>query len=86
MRLNIDLPPELAELIARRVAELLTDQVTGPADPDRLLTVAEAADYLRAKPQRVYDLVNQQRLPAERDGKRVLIRKAALDRYLAGGR
>lgn len=48
MKLNIDLPDDLADLIARRVAELLADQVTGPTDPDRLLTVEEAAEYLRA--------------------------------------
>jgi excisionase family DNA binding protein len=85
MKLTIELPDDLADQIAAKVAELLVDQLGAPVDPDRLMTVPEAAEYLRAKPQRVYDLVGQGRIEAERDGTRVLIRKAALDRHLAGG-
>lgn len=48
--------------------------------------MAEAAEYLRVKPQRVYDLVNQGRLPGERDGERVLVREVMLGRYLLAGR
>ncbi len=88
MQLTIEVPDELVEAIAAKVAALLAAE-TGearvanqPDPPDRLLTVAEAAEYLRAKPQRIYDLIQQRRLEVERDGKRVLIRKAVIDRYL----
>lgn len=86
MKLTIEVPDELVEKIAVRVAELVADQVAGPADPDTLMTVPEAATYLKAKPQRIYDLIGQNRIEAERDGTRVLIRKAALDRHLGGAR
>jgi excisionase family DNA binding protein len=48
------------------------------------LTVAEAAAYLRAKPQRVYDLLSARQLSRHKDGRRVLISRAELDNYLAG--
>ena len=88
MKLTVEIPDDLVELIAARVAAKLADQA-GPADPtppDALLTVEEAAAYLRAKPRRVYELVRTQVIEVERDGRRVLIRKVALDQYLGGGR
>jgi excisionase family DNA binding protein len=48
----------------------------------RLLTVDEAAERLRAKPKRVYDLVEDGRLPKVPDGRRVLIDSRDLDAYL----
>ena len=45
-------------------------------------TVAEAAEYLRCKPQRIYDLRSSGRLPRHGDGSRVLIRRADLDAHL----
>jgi excisionase family DNA binding protein len=51
-------------------------------DPSPYLTVAEAAAYLRASRQRVYDLLSSRRVPRHRDGARVLISRAELDAYL----
>ena len=50
--------------------------------PD-ILTVEEAAEYLRCKPKRIYDLTSQRRLAFVKDGSRTLIRRDALDQYLA---
>ena len=92
MRVDLtDLIDALADLVAERLAEKLAAEegearaATPPDSPDRLLTVAEAAEYLRAKPQRIYDLIGQGRLEVERDGNRVLIRKAVIDRHLMNG-
>jgi excisionase family DNA binding protein len=48
------------------------------------LSVEEAAEHLRAKRQRVYDLLSARRLTRYKDGKRVLVSRAELDAYLAG--
>lgn len=52
----------------------------------RWMTVPEAAEYIRAKPQRVYDLISQGRLPAGRDGTRRLLARDDLDSYLEAAR
>lgn len=61
MAFALDFPPDLVEAIARRAAELLREQ-HHPQVPDYLAT-GEAADYLRCKPQRVFDLVSQGAAP-----------------------
>jgi excisionase family DNA binding protein len=79
--LTLALPPELVELIAVRAAELIAARA--PARPE-YLTVAEAAEYIRAKPKRIYDLVSQRRLEPRRDGARLLFLRSELDAYLEG--
>jgi excisionase family DNA binding protein len=69
-------PEALAEL-----RELLAVDV--PAG-DPWMDVREAAEYLRCKPQRIYDLKSQGRLAAGGDGSRPLFRRSTLDAYLAG--
>ena len=76
--LILTLPPELVERIAERAAELLAERER-PAEPE-LLTPVEVAEHLRCKPQRVYDLVWQGRLPCRKDGSRVLIRRGRAPR------
>ena len=78
--LILTLPPELVERIAERAAELLAERQR-PTEPE-LLTVAEVAEHLRCKPQRVYDLVSQARLTCLKDGARVLVSRGDLFAYL----
>lgn len=68
--------------IAEQVAALLAERTTDAGSP--WLTVPEAAEHMRCKPKRVYDLISQSRLPAHRDGSRVLLRRDELDAYLGG--
>ena len=73
---------DLIERVAGRVAELLADRLPpAPADSP-WLDVDGAAAYLRCKPKRIYDLVSQHRLPAHRDGNRLLFRREELDEYV----
>ncbi len=85
---NPDLTPtmldSLAPAVAERVAELLADHLASARGASPWLTVDEAADYLRCKPKRIYDLLSQSRLPRHKDGSRVLLHRAELDAYLAG--
>ena len=84
--LALTIPEGLVEVIAQRAADIVLEQLAGR--PDRTspwLTVPEAAEYLRASRQRIYDLLSSRRLTRHRDGTRVLIRRDELDRYLAGG-
>lgn len=79
-RLHLDVPDDLIDLIAEKVAERI-----GPGtSPSDLLTVEEAAEVLRCQPKRVYDLTSQRRLDFLKDGSRTLIRRSAIDQYLGG--
>jgi hypothetical protein len=80
--LTIDLPPELVEDLAERVARILAADST---PPEPWVTVKDAAAHLACKPQRVYDLCSRRdatRLPHRKDGSRLLFRLSELDRYL----
>ncbi len=82
--LSLPFPDELVERIAERAADLLAERER-PAEPE-LMSVSEAAELLRCRRQRVYDLLSQGRLPHLKDGARVLIRRAELLGYLEGER
>jgi excisionase family DNA binding protein len=82
--LALAVPDELVDALAERVAERLAER--DRPTPSEFMTPPEAADLLRAKTQRVYDLVSQGRLRALKDGSRLLIRRSDLDTYLEGRR
>lgn len=87
--LTLPVPRALVDAIAERAAELALDRLSGQALSEKAspyLSVSEAAEYLRAKPQRVYDLLSARRLTRFKDGSRVLVSRAEVDAYLAGGR
>ena len=80
--LTLELPPELVEAVAQRVADLLAERQ--PQSAPELLSVTEAGEFLRCGKQRIYDCVSQDRLPCLRDGKRLLFRRVDLLAYLEG--
>ena len=79
--LTLALPPAVVETIARRAAAIVSETLS--AKPESFIGVAEAAEHLACKPQRIYDLVSQRRLDFHRDGRRLLFRRSDLDAYLA---
>jgi excisionase family DNA binding protein len=79
--LAVRLPPEVIDVIARRAATIVSDELS--AKPEPFIGVGEAAEHLACKPQRIYDLVSQRRLEFHRDGRRLLFRRSDLDAYLA---
>jgi excisionase family DNA binding protein len=85
--LSVAIPPELVEEIAQRAAAIALERLREDAgSPPRLLTVSEAAELLRAKPRRVYDLLSDGRLTRRKDGRRVLVDRQELEWYIAGSR
>src|SRR3954451_8903034 len=68
--LTVAVPPEWVEAIARRAASIVEERSSAVRESP-YLSVAEAAAYLRAKPQRVYDLLSAGRLNRYKDGSRV---------------
>jgi excisionase family DNA binding protein len=84
--LNLELPDEIVDEIARRVALLLADQLhlaENEAASD-YLSVVEAAEVLRARRHRVDDLLSRGVLTRIKDGSRTLIARKELEDYLAG--
>jgi len=85
---EIHLPDAVLEQLAQRVATILEErrsttdtlsQVRG-----RWLTVDQAAEYIGASRQRVYDLRSAGRLGRHADGRRALIDREELDRLVEG--
>ena len=73
------------EQIAKMVATLVQKELLGPdsgSNQDRLLNVAEAADYLRCSDRRVYDLHRLGDLRFVKDGNRLLTRPSWIESYL----
>ncbi len=77
VRLNDE---QLAE-IARHAAALIPND-TDDASP--WLNVTDAAERLRCKKDRIYDLIALGKLQPRRDGRRVLLHRDDLDSYVEG--
>lgn len=85
---RIDLPDVVFEQLAQRVADILEERVAigiPIATAGRWLTVDQAAEYIGARPQRVYDLRSSGRLTRHGDGARALVDRHELDRLVEGG-
>lgn len=87
--LALELPDELVEQVAERVAAILAERQreTGDESPrvSGYLDVAGAAAFLACPSSRIYALVSAQRLPVHRDGSRLLFDRAELRAYVAAG-
>lgn len=83
-RLSLALPPELLDVLAERVADLLADRAPS-SEPTGYLDVAGAAEFLACPTSRVYALVSADRIPHHRDGSRLLFTPGELREYVDGG-
>jgi excisionase family DNA binding protein len=84
-RLELVFATVCMDQIVDSVATLVIERLNAARGPDNaatLMTVAEAAAYLRCKPQRIYDLVSSRRLPKFKDGARTLVRRCDLDAHI----
>lgn len=85
MNVPLLIPAESVEAIAQRAAAIVLEQLGDRAGGEReWLTVAEAAEYIRCQPQRIYELRSDGRLPKHSEGGRALVRRRDLDGLIAG--
>jgi excisionase family DNA binding protein len=77
MELGLQLPDEVVDAIARRAAELVLERLDAAAPAGEWLTIEEAAELLRCKPQRIYDLRSDGRLGRHSEGGRALVARAS---------
>jgi excisionase family DNA binding protein len=82
--LSFTLSDDVLEQVAQRVADIL-EQRKRPESERRWLTVGEAAAYIGAKPQRIYDLRSSGRLGRCGDGRRGLVDRRELDGLVERG-
>lgn len=82
--LALSVPEPLLEAVAERVADRLAERLDAmlAPPPEGYLDVDRAAAYLCARKGRIYELVEQGRLAAFRDGRRLLFTRADLDAAL----
>ena len=69
------------EVVAERAAAIVLERL-GSVDESPLLTVPEAAAWLRCGRQRVDDLLSQGRLTRHKDGARTLVSRVELVAYV----
>ena len=80
--LSPELVAAIEELVDQRVREQL-ESVSGASEfPSPWLSIAETAELLRCKRQRVDDLLSQGRLARYKDGSRTLLSRAEVDAYV----
>jgi excisionase family DNA binding protein len=81
--LTLQLPADVVEAIAQRAAELVLERQSPVGEsPSPFMTVAEAAEYLRCKRQRVDDLLSSGRLTRHKDGSRTLVSRRELEEHV----
>jgi excisionase family DNA binding protein len=78
-----ELDDETLAILADRLAPLIASRLNNRDDP--WLNAADAARYLACSRGRLYDLTQLGKLEPRRDGRRLLFRRADLDKYLEDG-
>ena len=81
IELTVRLTDEQLVEIAERAAALIP---AGAPAVSPWLNVAEAAERLRCRKDRIYDLISLGKLHPRRDGCRVLLHRDDLDSYVEG--
>jgi excisionase family DNA binding protein len=81
IELTVRLTDEQLAEIAERAAALIP---TGAPAVSPWLNVVEAAERLRCRKDRIYDLIALGKLHPRRDGRRVLLHRDDLDGYIEG--
>ncbi len=79
MNVSLELPAELVEAIAERAAEMVLERLAASEPSSAYMSVREAADYLRAKPQRVHDLLSAGKLTRFKEGARTLVARREVE-------
>lgn len=79
MNFELAIPAELIEEIAQRAAQLTRQLELDANPPSPYMTVDEAAEFLRCKAKRIYDLRSSGRLARFSEGGRALVLRAEIE-------
>ena len=86
--MNSALPASALDLLLDEFVDRVADRVVhrlgahGPRPVTELLSLTEAAEVLRCKPQRIYQLRSTGRLPRTVEGGRAIVRRSDLERLI----
>lgn len=80
MPCSLTLSEQIVEAIAEQAAAIVLERLQAPPSATSpYLTVNEATEFIRAKPQRIYDLLSARRLTRHKEGGRTLVLRAELE-------
>lgn len=78
-------PSQVEGLVEECVRRALARLPAAPSGP-LWMTTEEAADYLRCKPQRIHELVSRGDLTRNKEGGRLLLRRAEVEALVVRAR
>jgi hypothetical protein len=86
--LSLELPENVLDAPAERVAARVLERLTDGQDSDRWLDAKQAADYLGLSINALHKLAAARQLPAEQEapGHKLWFRRSQLDDWRSGGR
>lgn len=78
---------ELQEIIHESVKPAITEQNTQQQseEPDKMMSLKEAAIFLNLAQQTVYGFTSKQQIPFIKKGKKLYFRKSELEKWLMEG-
>jgi excisionase family DNA binding protein len=78
---------ELQEIIHESVKSAITEQNTQQQseEPDKIMSLKEAASFLNLAQQTVYGFTSKQQIPFIKKGKKLYFRKSELEKWLLEG-
>ncbi len=80
-------PPELENLIENSLRKILLSQyTTQQPEPDQLLTINQAGQFLTLSVPTLYSLVSRAQIPVSKRGKRLYFSKQELTDWIKAGR
>ena len=82
MKAELEISEEVIELIAARAAQLTWQLELEENPPSPYMTADEAAEFLRCKPKRIYDLRTSGRLTRLNEGGRALVLRTEIERMV----
>ncbi len=78
--------PELQDLIKASIREALGEQAPAQTQADTLLSLSEAALFLKIAEATLYGYTSARKIPFLKKGKKLYFRRAELEAWLQSGR
>ena len=77
---------QLGNLIKNSVRNVIAEQsISNQSSQDQLLSLKEAAEFLKLAPQTIYGFTSNRSIPFIKKGKKLLFKKSLLEKWLLEG-